>query len=87
MNIQKIGGYASLANTFVMIIFIVLNIQAGDFYDPLKGFDAISASLNTFFIFYLLIIFGGFVYIPIVLSLSERMQDSMPNIARIKVFP
>ena len=90
MKLQKIGGYGSLVNAFVIIVLIVisqfvLNLHGGDFSDPIKAFDKISTLLNPFLILLSALLLSGIAYVAMVLALRERMQDSAPNIMRTAV--
>jgi len=85
MGIQKIGGYGSLINTLLMVIFLLVPFQPNDFYDPARGFETISAGYHTFYILFFGLVLSGMCYIPMVLALKERMQRSVPNIMRTAI--
>jgi hypothetical protein len=80
MGIQKIGGYGSLINALLMVLFLLVAFQPNDFYDPARGFETISAGYHIFYILYFGLVLSGICYIPMVLALRERMKNSMPNI-------
>jgi len=94
MKLQKIGGFGSIVSAFLMVIFLVFLlvvfprlglVELSDWFDPVKGLDAGSASPTTFFLFNLEVILWSIAFILIVLALRERMQASAPNLMRIAV--
>ena len=94
MKLQKIGGFSSIGSACLMVIFLVFIllvfprlglVELSDWFDPVKGLDAGSASPTTFFLFNLELILWSIAYILIVLALRERMQASAPNLMRIAV--
>ena len=80
MGIQKIGGYGSLINALLMVLFLLVPLQPNDFYDPASGFETISAGYHIFYILYFGLVLSGMCYIPMVLAMRERMKNSVPNI-------
>ena len=71
---------------FILLVFPRLGlVELSDWFDPVKGLDAGSASPTTFFLFNLELILWSIAFILIVLALRERMQASAPNLMRIAV--
>lgn len=94
MKLQKIGGFGSIANAILLVIFLVILLLVfphlglvgpSDWNDPVKGIDAGSASPITFFLLNLERILWSIAFILIVLALRERMQASAPTFIRIAV--
>ena len=94
MKLQKIGGFGSIGSAFLLAVFLVFLllvfprlglVEPSDWYDPVRGLDAGSASPTTFFLFNLVVILWSIALILVVLALRERMQASAPNLMRIAV--
>ena len=94
MKLQKIGGFGSIGSAFLCAICLVILllvfprlglVEPRDWNDPVKGFDAGSASPITFFILNLEFILWSIAFILIVMALRERMQASAPTLMRIVV--
>jgi hypothetical protein len=83
MKLQKMGGVGALVNAIGMIIFLFLNTDMS--FDPAKGFDTISNSINSYMILYFGLVFGVLGYILFVSALRERMEEGAPNLMRIAV--
>jgi hypothetical protein len=92
MKLQKIGGIGSIGTAILIVIILVIitivfpNLGLfgpSDWNDPIKNFDAMSASPITFFIFNLDFILFSIASILVVLALRERMYASAPNLMRL----
>jgi hypothetical protein len=94
MKLQKIGGIGSIGTAILIVIILVIItivfpnlglVGPSDWSDPVKNFDAMSASPITFFIFNLDFILFSIASILVVLALRERMQASAPNLMRLAI--
>lgn len=94
MKLQKIGGIASLGLSFFVVIifatYIFMLPRLGlitpeDWHDPVKAFNAWSASPATFYITFLAFLLTALAFIPVMMAIRERMQTDAPNLIRIAV--
>jgi hypothetical protein len=89
MNLQKLGGYAAIANVCgfsILLVFFFLRLQQlGDLEDPATAMTAISSSPVDFYFFYLLLMVCSILSLIPILALSDRMQIHVPNLTRIAV--
>jgi hypothetical protein len=90
MNLQKLGGYASIAVICAGIGSVVMSRimfpgTTTDLNDPVSMIAAYKASPIAFGIYYVLGIFGSILTLLIVLALQEPMQAKAPNLMRLAV--
>lgn len=93
MQLQKLGGYASIILACITVIGILIMasiFQGFDFtelgiYDPAKMLSAYQASSMGFCAYYILEILAAILIFLVFLALEERMQTDAPLLMRIAV--
>lgn len=92
MKLQKIAGIASLLNTILIVIFLVILLLVfprlglvGAWDDTAKVLDAMNTSPISFFTLSLGVIFCCIPFVFIVLGIKERMQDSASNLMQVLI--
>ncbi len=94
MQLQKIGGYASIVNGLLLLFFLAVLIlilprlglvEPSDWVDPVKGINAAGKSPATFFLMNMDFVLLGITFVLMALALRERMGAETPNLMRLVI--
>lgn len=94
MNLQRVGGFASVVNTFLGLVFLIILVVvfphlgfvgSSDWNDPVKGIAAWTSSYGPFFSFNIDYILMSIASLLTILALQDRMQAGAPTLMRIAV--